>query len=168
MPHFIPRFMQISFNWALQAFITKPARKQPLTTCPGHKSGLVRHNLLTSLLIFSHELDGEIFTMWCSNKLTKQLSALKILFPALWISRKTTINCWPIINMLQVNIPENTIKLKFTALNAQLVPSKEFDLTELLEKAPPSGQTKVQTLLNDLNGWKSAKNLKKNPTHTRG
>lgn len=70
--------------------------------------------------------------------------------------------------MLQVNIPENTIKLKFTALNAQLVPSKEFDLTELLEKAPPSGQTKVQTLLNDLNGWKSAKNLKKNPTHTRG
>lgn len=46
----------------------------------------------------------------------------------------------------------------------QLVPSKEFDLTQLFEKAPPSGQTKVQTLLNDLNGCNSAKNLERTLT----
>lgn len=101
--------------------------------------------------------------MWYSYKLKKQLSALKILFPGLWMSQARpplTVGLLLICYKgIFLKIADFTIKLKFTALNVQLVPSEEFDLTQLLEKAPPSGHTKVQTLLNDLNGWKSAKKL---------
>lgn len=109
-----------------------------------------------------------MFTVWRSNKSTKQLSALNILFPAVWISRARpplTVGLLLICyKWIFLKIADFAIKLKLTALNMQLVPSKEFDLTELLEKAPPSGQTKVQTMLNDLNGCNSAKNFERKLT----